>query len=182
MGLKLGYILPQARALALEFEWNYMFQQNIPAQVISGCHGIGQCLPEQFPGQPHPAVSRGEDSSLCRRRYRGIFHEYPEYGSVRRQRGELSPMRPRRICLAASCRSQYRSCPEPLRRSAVPLLRHEPFIYRDQCGLQNASGDGWDSTSTSSRRLEDRGSRVRGWAMIPSVLTPRSSNLPSEPQ
>jgi opacity protein-like surface antigen len=33
LGLKLGYILPQARALAVEFEWNYMFQQNIPTQV-----------------------------------------------------------------------------------------------------------------------------------------------------
>ena len=39
MGLKMGYILPQARALAFELEWNYMFEQSIPPQVVSGGGG-----------------------------------------------------------------------------------------------------------------------------------------------
>ncbi len=42
MGMKIGYILPQARALAFELEWNYMFQQNIPTQVISGVRESGR--------------------------------------------------------------------------------------------------------------------------------------------
>ena len=36
MGIKFGYVIPQARALAVELEWNYMFDQSIPPQRIGG--------------------------------------------------------------------------------------------------------------------------------------------------
>jgi opacity protein-like surface antigen len=68
LGLKLGYILPQARALALEFEWNYMFQQNIPSQVVSGVQESGNLYLNNFmfnlvlrypEGRVHPYIGGG---------------------------------------------------------------------------------------------------------------------------
>lgn len=67
-GLKFGYILPQARALAFEFEWNYMFQQNIPTQVVSGVTESGNVALSNFlvnlilrypEGKIHPYVGGG---------------------------------------------------------------------------------------------------------------------------
>jgi opacity protein-like surface antigen len=68
LGMKVGYILPQARALALEFEWNYMFQQNIPTQVVSGVTESGNVALNNFlfnlilrypEGKIHPYVGGG---------------------------------------------------------------------------------------------------------------------------
>lgn len=68
VGLKLGYIVPQARALAFEAEWNYMFQQNIPTQVISGVTESGNVSLNNFlvnlilrypEGKIHPYVGGG---------------------------------------------------------------------------------------------------------------------------
>ncbi len=68
LGMKVGYILPQARALAFEFEWNYMFQQNIPTQVISGVTESGNVSLNNFlvnailrypEGKIHPYVGGG---------------------------------------------------------------------------------------------------------------------------
>jgi opacity protein-like surface antigen len=67
-GLKLGYILPQARALAFELEWNYMFQQNIPSQVVSGVRESGNVALNNFlanlilrypEGKVHPYIGGG---------------------------------------------------------------------------------------------------------------------------
>jgi opacity protein-like surface antigen len=67
-GVKLGYILPQARALAFEVEWNYMFQQNIPSQNISGWQVSGNAYLSNFlvnlilrypEGKVHPYVGGG---------------------------------------------------------------------------------------------------------------------------
>jgi opacity protein-like surface antigen len=67
-GLKFGYIIPQARALAFEFEWNYMFQQNIPSQVVSGVRESGDVYLNNFlanvilrypEGKIHPYIGGG---------------------------------------------------------------------------------------------------------------------------
>jgi opacity protein-like surface antigen len=67
-GLKLGYILPQARALAFEFEWNYMFQQNMPAQRAGAYTESGNVALNNFlvnlilrypEGRVHPYVGGG---------------------------------------------------------------------------------------------------------------------------
>jgi len=72
MGLKMGYILPQARALAFELEWNYMFNQNIPPQVISGVKESGEVALNNFlvnvilrypEGKIHPYVGGGIGAS-----------------------------------------------------------------------------------------------------------------------
>ena len=67
-GLKLGYILPQARALAFELEWNYMFQQNMPAQRAGAYTESGNVALNNFlvnlilrypEGRFHPYVGGG---------------------------------------------------------------------------------------------------------------------------
>jgi opacity protein-like surface antigen len=72
MGLKMGYILPQARALAFELEWNYMFNQNIPPQVVSGVRESGEVALNNFlvnvilrypEGKIHPYVGGGIGAS-----------------------------------------------------------------------------------------------------------------------
>jgi opacity protein-like surface antigen len=72
LGLKLGYILPQARVIALEFEWNYMFQQNIPSQVVSGVTESGNLALNNFlvnlilrypEGRVHPYIGGGIGAS-----------------------------------------------------------------------------------------------------------------------
>jgi opacity protein-like surface antigen len=72
MGLKLGYILPQVRALAFELEWNYMFQQNIPSQNISGWQVSGNAYLNNFlfnailrypEGKVHPYIGGGMGGS-----------------------------------------------------------------------------------------------------------------------
>lgn len=72
MGLKMGYILPQARALAFELEWNYMFNQTIPSQVISGVRESGEVALNNFlvnvilrypEGKIHPYVGGGIGAS-----------------------------------------------------------------------------------------------------------------------
>ena len=72
LGLKLGYILPQARVIALEFEWNYMFQQNIPSQVVSGVTESGNVALNNFlvnlilrypEGRVHPYIGGGIGAS-----------------------------------------------------------------------------------------------------------------------
>ncbi|HTZ39746.1 MAG TPA: outer membrane beta-barrel protein [Syntrophales bacterium] len=68
VGLKLGYILPQARAVAFEFEWNYMFQQNMPAQNAGAFTESGNVALNNFlvnlilrypEGRFHPYVGGG---------------------------------------------------------------------------------------------------------------------------
>ena len=68
VGLKLGYILPQARAVAFEFEWNYMFQQNMPAQNAGAFTESGNVALNNFlvnlilrypEGKIHPYVGGG---------------------------------------------------------------------------------------------------------------------------
>lgn len=72
MGLKMGYILPQARALAFELEWNYMFNQNIPPQVVSGVRESGEVALNNFlvnvilrypEGKIHPYIGGGIGAS-----------------------------------------------------------------------------------------------------------------------
>jgi opacity protein-like surface antigen len=72
MGLKIGYILPQARALAFELEWNYMFEQSIPPQVVSGVRESGDVTLNNFlvnlilrypEGKIHPYVGAGIGAS-----------------------------------------------------------------------------------------------------------------------
>ena len=72
MGLKMGYILPQARALAFEMEWNYMFNQNIPPQVVSGVRESGEVALNNFlvnvilrypEGRFHPYIGGGIGAS-----------------------------------------------------------------------------------------------------------------------
>lgn len=72
MGLKMGYILPQARALAFELEWNYMFDQTIPSQVVSGVRESGEVALNNFlvnvilrypQGKIHPYVGGGIGAS-----------------------------------------------------------------------------------------------------------------------
>lgn len=72
VGLKFGYILPQARALAVELEWNYMFEQNIPPQVIGGVRESGDVRLNNFlvnlilrypEGKVHPYVGAGIGAS-----------------------------------------------------------------------------------------------------------------------
>ena len=72
MGLKMGYILPQARALAFELEWNYMFNQTIPSQVVSGVRESGKVDLNNFlvnvilrypEGKIHPYVGGGIGAS-----------------------------------------------------------------------------------------------------------------------
>ncbi len=72
MGLKMGYILPQARALAFELEWNYMFEQSIPPQVVSGVRESGEVYLNNFmvnvilrypEGRIHPYVGGGIGAS-----------------------------------------------------------------------------------------------------------------------
>jgi opacity protein-like surface antigen len=72
MGLKMGYILPQARALAFELEWNYMFNQTIPSQVVSGVRESGEVALNNFlvnvilrypEGKIHPYVGGGIGAS-----------------------------------------------------------------------------------------------------------------------
>jgi opacity protein-like surface antigen len=72
MGLKMGYILPQARALAFELEWNYMFEQSIPPQVVSGVRESGEVYLNNFmvnvilrypEGKIHPYIGGGIGAS-----------------------------------------------------------------------------------------------------------------------
>jgi opacity protein-like surface antigen len=72
MGFKMGYILPQARALAFELEWNYMFNQTIPSQVVSGVRESGEVALNNFlvnvilrypEGRIHPYVGGGIGAS-----------------------------------------------------------------------------------------------------------------------
>lgn len=72
MGLKMGYILPQVRALAFELEWNYMFNQNIPPQVVSGVRESGEVALNNFlvnvilrypEGKIHPYIGGGIGAS-----------------------------------------------------------------------------------------------------------------------
>jgi len=72
MGIKFGYILPQTRALAVELEWNYMFEQNIPPQVIGGVRESGDVALNNFlvnlilrypEGKVHPYVGAGIGAS-----------------------------------------------------------------------------------------------------------------------
>lgn len=72
MGLKVGYILPQARALAFEVEWNYMFEQSIPPQVVSGVRESGDVYLNNFmvnlilrypEGRIHPYIGGGIGAS-----------------------------------------------------------------------------------------------------------------------
>ena len=72
IGFKMGYILPQARALAFELEWNYMFDQNIPPQVVSGLRESGEVALNNFlvnvilrypEGKIHPYVGGGIGAS-----------------------------------------------------------------------------------------------------------------------
>jgi len=72
MGLKMGYILPQARALAFELEWNYMFNQSIPPQVVSGITESGDVYLNNFlvnvilrypEGRIHPYIGGGIGAS-----------------------------------------------------------------------------------------------------------------------
>jgi len=72
MGFKMGYILPQARALAFELEWNYMFNQTIPTQTISGVTESGDVALNNFlvnvilrypEGRIHPYVGGGIGAS-----------------------------------------------------------------------------------------------------------------------
>jgi opacity protein-like surface antigen len=72
MGLKMGYILPQAKALAFELEWNYMFNQTIPSQVVSGVRESGEVALNNFlvnvilrypEGKIHPYVGGGIGAS-----------------------------------------------------------------------------------------------------------------------
>ncbi len=68
VGLKLGYIVPQARALAFEAEWNYMFQQNMPAQRAGSFTESGNVALNNFlvnlilrypDGKVHPYIGGG---------------------------------------------------------------------------------------------------------------------------
>jgi opacity protein-like surface antigen len=72
MGLKMGYILPQVRALAFELEWNYMFNQTIPSQVVSGVRESGEVYLNNFfvnmilrypEGRVHPYIGGGIGAS-----------------------------------------------------------------------------------------------------------------------
>jgi opacity protein-like surface antigen len=72
MGLKMGYILPQARALAFELEWNYMFEQKIPPQRVAGWMESGDVTLNNFlvnvilrypEGRIHPYVGGGIGAS-----------------------------------------------------------------------------------------------------------------------
>ena len=72
VGVKFGYILPQARALAIELEWNYMFEQDIPPQVIGGVRESGDValsnvlvnLILRYPeGKIHPYIGAGIGAS-----------------------------------------------------------------------------------------------------------------------
>lgn len=72
IGMKFGYILPQARALAIELEWNYMFEQDIPPQVIGGVRESGDVALNNFlvnlilrypEGKIHPYVGAGIGAS-----------------------------------------------------------------------------------------------------------------------
>jgi len=72
IGFKMGYILPQARALAFELEWNYMFDQNIPPQVVSGLRESGEVALNNFlvnvilrypEGKIHPYIGGGIGAS-----------------------------------------------------------------------------------------------------------------------
>ena len=72
MGLKMGYILPQAKALAFELEWNYMFNQTIPSQVVSGVRESGEVALNNFlvnvilrypEGKIHPYIGGGIGAS-----------------------------------------------------------------------------------------------------------------------
>ena len=72
MGLKMGYILPQARALAFELEWNYMFNQTIPSQIVSGVRESGEVALNNFlvnvilrypEGKIHPYIGGGIGAS-----------------------------------------------------------------------------------------------------------------------
>ena len=72
IGVKFGYILPQARALAIEVEWNYMFEQDIPPQVIGGVRESGDVALSNFlvnlilrypEGKVHPYIGAGIGAS-----------------------------------------------------------------------------------------------------------------------
>ena len=72
IGFKMGYILPQARALAFELEWNYMFNQTIPSQVVSGLRESGEVALNNFlvnvilrypEGKIHPYIGGGIGAS-----------------------------------------------------------------------------------------------------------------------
>jgi opacity protein-like surface antigen len=72
IGLKMGYIVPQARALAFELEWNYMFEQSIPPQVVSGVRESGEVYLNNFmvnlilrypEGRIHPYIGGGIGAS-----------------------------------------------------------------------------------------------------------------------
>jgi len=72
MGIKFGYILPQARVLAVELEWNYIFEQSIPPQRIGGWTESGDVRLNNFlvnlilrypEGRIHPYVGAGIGAS-----------------------------------------------------------------------------------------------------------------------
>jgi opacity protein-like surface antigen len=72
MGLKMGYIVPQARALAFELEWNYMFEQSIPPQRVAGWTESGDVALNNFlvnvilrypEGKIHPYIGGGIGAS-----------------------------------------------------------------------------------------------------------------------
>ncbi|HQM91626.1 MAG TPA: outer membrane beta-barrel protein [Syntrophales bacterium] len=72
MGIKFGYVIPQARALAVELEWNYMFDQSIPPQRIGGWTESGDVSLNNFlvnlilrypEGKIHPYVGAGIGAS-----------------------------------------------------------------------------------------------------------------------
>ena len=72
VGVKFGYVLPQARALAIELEWNYMFEQDIPPQVIGGVRESGDVALSNFlvnlilrypEGKVHPYIGAGIGAS-----------------------------------------------------------------------------------------------------------------------
>jgi opacity protein-like surface antigen len=72
MGIKFGYVFPQQRALAVELEWNYMFEQSIPPQVIGGVRESGDVALSNFlvnlilrypEGRIHPYVGAGIGAS-----------------------------------------------------------------------------------------------------------------------
>ncbi len=67
-GVKVGFILPQARMLALEVEYNHMFNQTIPSQVVTGVRESGDVYLDnlmfnvllRYPeGRIHPFIGAG---------------------------------------------------------------------------------------------------------------------------
>src|SRR5512138_1849693 len=68
---------------------------------------------------------------------------------------------------------QFRTGAEPVRRPGLSVLRHEPGLHGDRCGLPDACGDVRPQLPLLIRgaRIEDKGSR---FFFCASVLEPRS--------